>query len=114
MPMFSTRLLDETTVQEGDALDPSNTLDLGEYSTLGVAVTVHEAGVGTAPLLVLEHAAANKAEQFGDFETPITVPLDSTGTTFFQIPAFLRYVRWTQRGSLSSPAVASLNLIAKT
>ena len=113
MPIYSRRLLDQATVNDGDTLDLSGAPDLGEYHTLGLAITVHEAGDGTTPLLVVEHAAANAADRYGAFSTPTSVALDVTGTTFFQVDAFLRWVRWTTSGSLSTPAVVSLDLIAK-
>ena len=113
MPIYSRRLLDQATVNDGDTLDLSDAPDLGEYHTLGLAVTVHEAGVGTAPLLVVEHAASNATDYYGAFSTPAQVALDVTGTTFVQVDAFLRWVRWTTSGSLSSPATVTLDLIAK-
>ena len=106
-------LLDRATVHDGDALSLSDALDLGEYSSLGVVLTVHEAGAGSAPTLSVEHAVVNEDEGYVPFDTPMQISLETPATAAFQAHPFLRWIRRTCSGTLSSPAVVTLAIIAK-
>ena len=114
MSLYSRRLLDHISINDGDTMNLAEALDLGDYRTLGFSLTVHEAGKGTDPVIVLQHAATNAEDQYGDLSAPVRAALDVTGTSLYHAESFLRWVRWTTSGTLSSGAVVSLDLIAKT
>lgn len=114
MPTLSRVLLDRQTLSTGDAMDLDDALDLGDYATLDVIVTVHAAGEGEDAALVVSHAPRNVADGYLDFPTPISVSLISAGRTWVRVEAFTCFVSWSVIGTLSSGATVSLELVART
>jgi len=109
------RLLDQASLESGAAMDLSmDALDLGEFSSLHFVVTVVTAGdPEDTGKLVLKHAAVNEAGSYVDFGTPMQVALNEVGTSWFSTDDFTRYAAWSVSGDLSSPAVVTLDLVAK-
>lgn len=112
--MFTCILLDHETLSDGDELSGSDCLDLGAYGSLGFVLTVHEAGAGDAPVLIIEHAITNEDEAFVSFDPAIDFALDQAGTASAMVVPFLRWVRWRVGGTLSSAATVSLSVLAKS
>ncbi len=113
MTVLSAVLLDRATLRDGDALSPDESVDLGAYTTLGVVLTVHEAGAGEAPVLVLEHAIQNEDEAFVGFDPAIEIPLDATGTQSAMKSQILRWLRWRISGTLTGQATVTLAILAR-
>lgn len=108
------RILSSTTLSPGDASDVSLALDEGEYRELHVVLTVSSAGQGDTPKLVLRHAAVNDKDHYLDFETPVEISLTETGTAWFHVDTFTRWVCWFVSGTLTEPAVVTIDLIGKS
>lgn len=113
MSSFCTRVLPQTTIEDGASMDLTQALDLADFRELDVVVTVVEAATGEAPLLVVEHAAFNEEGGYLAFSTPMAVDLTATGTTWFHADAFTRWVRWRTTGTLSTAAVVTLDVVAR-
>ena len=113
MPMLYRRLLDEATLSADTAPDLSAALDLGDYREIHLVLTVTSAGDGDAAKLVVRHAAVNDEAAYLDFETPVSVSLGTTGSTWFHVDTFTRWVSWFVSGTLSREAVVTLDLVAK-
>jgi len=93
----------------------SDALDLGEHGALHLVVTVESAGnADDTGKLIVQHAAVNASGRYLDFLTPIEVPLNATGTTWLCADEFTRWVAWSVTGDLSSPAVVTVDLLAKS
>ena len=109
------RLLDQASLNTGDAMNLStDALDLGEYTALHFVITVVTAGApGDTGKLLVQHGAVNESGSFVDFGTPVQVALNATGITWFPVDDFTRYATWSVTGELSSPAVVTLDLVAK-
>ena len=113
MTTLTTTVLDQVSLVDGDTMDLQEALDLGAYRTLGFVLTVHEAGVGDGATLVVEHAIDNVSTGYVSLEPAVEVSLDAARTVAFQVPAFLRWVRWTVSGRLTTGATVSLSVIAR-
>ena len=107
------RILSDTTLSPGEASDILLALDEGERSELHFVLTVSSAGQGDAPKLVVRHAAVNDKDHYLDFETPVEISLSSTGTAWFHVNTFTRWVCWFVSGTLTEPAVVTIDLIGK-
>jgi len=109
------RVLYRASLKSGDTMSLPDALDLGERQQVVVVVTVETAGnADDTGQFVMQHAAVNEVDGYLDFQTPMTVPLNVTGRTWFSADAFTRWVSWTVTGNLSSPAVVTVDLLAKS
>lgn len=108
------RLLDSTTINDGDAMDLTQALDLANFRELEIVVRVLQAGEGDAPKLVVEHSASNEEDGYLSFSDPVEVDLSTTGNTWFHQGAFTRWIAWRTSGTLSASAVVTLELVAKS
>lgn len=113
MTTLTAVLLDRAALREGDTLSIDETVDLGAYATLGVVLTVHEAGAGEAPTLVVEHAITNEEDAFVPFDPAIEIALDATGTESAMKGQILRWLRWRIAGTLTGQATVSLAILAR-
>ena len=113
MPMLYRRLLDRATLSPGATAALSQALDLGEVTALHFVLTVHEAGDGDAPILVVKHAAVNEEDAYLAFDTPAERALSSAGATWVASTSFTRWVCWFVSGTLATDATVSLDLVAK-
>lgn len=113
MHTLYTRVLDASTLSDGDGAEPTHAVDLGEYRELHIFVRVTEAGTGESPTLVVEHSSRGETDTYVPFETPVSVDLTTTGNTWVQVSGFLRYVAWRLTGTLSASAVVTLDIVAK-
>lgn len=113
MSLMYRKILDRVTLSPGTASDLSGALDLGEFGQVHFVLTVHSAGDGDAPKLCVKHAAVNEEGAYVDFAVACETTLASTGTSWFQVDAFTRYVCWFISGTLNSEATVSLDLVAK-
>lgn len=113
MAAHYTRILNGDTVNDGDAAEPTGAIDLSDYGELHIFARVSEAGTGESPSLVLEHSSRGESDSYVAFATPVQVDLSETGSAWFHVPAFMRWVAWRLNGSLSSPAVVTLDIVAK-
>lgn len=111
MPTYCRRLLDQATLSTGDALDPADALDLADYKELEIVVEVHSAAEGDTPRLVLQHGPTAAVSL--NFETPVSVDLSATGTSWLHLARFTRWLGWSVTGTLSGGAVVTLEVIAK-
>lgn len=71
------------------------------------------AGDGDAPRLCVKHAAVSEEGAYVAFAVACVTPLAATGTSWFQVDSFTRYVWWFISGTLNSEATVSLDLVAK-
>lgn len=113
MSLLYRRLLEQATMTPGATTDLSTALDLGEYRELHFVLTVVAAGEGDAPKLVLKHAPVNEESAYLNFETPVVVSLSATGSTWFKVDSFTRWVCGFVSGSLNAEAVVTIDLIGK-
>lgn len=113
MAVFSTRLLNQATINDGETMDLTQALDLCEFQTLDVVVHVVTAAVGESPLFILEHAAANDTSSYMAFSPPVQVDLTVTGHSWYRITSFTRWIAWRISGSLSSSAMVTIDLLAR-
>lgn len=113
MPNLHTTWMNGKKLALGDTMQQTEALDVGEYQTLDLAVTVETADDGADAALVFEHAARNEAGCYMDFGDKVTVPLTVTGTTWVKIDRFTRFLGWAIEGTLNSGAVVSTDVAAK-
>ena len=73
----------------------------------------HELATGESPAIVFEHAPTNEAGAYFDFSTPASVDLTATGRSWIRVTAFTRYLRWTTTGTFETPAVVTVDLVAR-
>lgn len=108
------RVLDRATINSGDTIDLAEALDLLEFSNLSFVVTVHEAGTGDGPpLLLIQHASYNETGSYVSFKDPIEIDLTVAETRWSTVSVFTRWVAWFTSGSLTSPAIVTLDVIAR-
>lgn len=113
MICLSRRLLEQKSLEDGDLMDLVDALDLGIYTSLEFVIRVLQAGEGEAPVLVLQHAAVNETGAYLNFETPVSIDLTTTGSTWVHVAAFTRFVGWSLSGTLSSEAIVTIDVVAK-
>jgi hypothetical protein len=105
----SVRLL-ETRAFSSDAVqDPSEVGDFGASKELDIIIRVLKAG--TAGTIELQHAVVNETSGFVQLATTV-VNLNAAGSTYVQVTAFTRYVRWLVQGVAGGPVVR-VDLVAK-
>ena len=109
----TTRLLDHTTLAEGDRIQAADAPDLVDGATLEIIVTVHEATEGEAPTLSLVHAAEKDDDAWMDFPSPVRVALSRTGRTWLHVPWYSRYIGWATTGTITGAPIVTVDLIAK-
>lgn len=114
MSSKSYNLLLQATVTDGSAQDLAEALDLGDFIELEILVRVLSAGDGEAPLLQIQHAPVNEDDAFIDFPEAISVDLSVEGTTWVHVPHFTRWVRWRTAGTLTSSAMVTVHVVAKS
>ena len=106
MPSLSRCLLDKYPLSRETSPDLGDALDLGDYGTLHMVVTVHTAATavaGTAnPTLDIQHATTNELDRYLPFDTPVSIDLTVAGTTWVHVSDFTRFVLWMLSGTLSS------------
>lgn len=107
------RLSNEAILTPGTTVDIGTAIDLGEYRELHFVITVVAAGTGDAPQLVLKHAPVNEESAYLNFETPVVVSLSATGTTWFKVDSFTRWVCGFVSGTLNAEAIVTIDLIGK-
>lgn len=107
------RLLDGTTLVDGDAQDLTAAQDLAGYRELEIVVRVTQAGEGDAPRLIVEHSPGNESATYLAFSDPVEVDLTATSITWFHQGAFTRWVRWRVDGTLSTSAVVTVEIVGK-
>ena len=113
MPLLYRRLLNSTTLTPDDAVDLMSALDVGDYRELHFVLTVSQAGNGDAPVLVVKHASVNEESAYLDFDTPVKIALGGTGSAWFKVDSFTRWICWFVSGALNSEAVVTVDLIGK-
>lgn len=117
MPSLSRCLLDKHTLSRETSPDLGEALDLGDYGTLHIVVTVHTAATADAgsanPTLDVQHAAVNELDRYLPFDTPVSIDLTVAGTTWVHVSDFTRFVLWMLSGTLSTEAVVTVEIIAK-
>ena len=84
------RVLEAATLSDGEAAEPTGALDLS-----------------------LERSSSGEVDGYVAFATPVQVDLTATGSAWFHVPAFMRWVAWRLSGSLSASAVVTLDIVAK-
>ncbi len=104
MPTNTLHILEDRTLQTGDAMNDDNTLD-----TVFHVLTAAE---GDAPTLTLKHVAFNVFGRFLAFTPEVSVDLSAVGSPWFRIDAFTRYVGWFLSGTLTTDAVVTVELVA--
>lgn len=107
------KILDHEEIPAGASGSLGGALDLLGYQFLSLHPTVHVAGDGEAPTLVLKHAAVDEEDAYVDFETRAETALTNTGAAWHHADSFGRYVRPFVEGTLSTGATVSLDVIAK-
>lgn len=113
MPMLYRRLLDGATLSAESAPDLSSALDLGDYREIHLVLTVSSPSDGDAAKLVVRHAAVNEASAYLDFATPAEIALSTSGSAWFHVDTFTRWVSWFITAAPSAEAVVTLDLVAK-
>ena len=113
MPNLCTCWLDAKTLEDGGTMALTEALDLGEYRTAEIVVNVETADEGGAATLALQHAARNVNGAYLDFETPVSVPLDTSGATWVKVDRFTRFLGWSLSGSLGGAVVVSIDVVGK-
>lgn len=113
MPTTSTPLLDRVSLTADSTMDPGAAADMADGQTLEIVVTVDEAATGESPVLALWHAPDAAAAVWLDFPEPVRVSLSRAGRTWIHVPRYTRYVGWSVSGSLDTPAIVSVALLAK-
>lgn len=113
MRNLSTRWLDQRTFSAGDTMSLSEALDVGDYGSLELVITVEQAATGSSPALVVEHAALNGADRYLAFDPAVSVDLTQTGTTWLHRSPFTRPLGWSLSGTLETDAVVSIDVVAK-
>lgn len=109
----TSRVFDEKTLSQGDTMSEDEALDYGAFSTLDVVIHVSSAATGDSPTLTLKHASYNEAGRYLAFESPVEVSLSATGSTWFRVSAFSRFIGWSLAGTLDTPAVVTLDIVAR-
>lgn len=107
------RILDRAKIQDDSAPDTAAAVDLGQYPTLDVVITVHEAGTGDAPVIRLKHGIYAESPAALDTSPAIAVDLTATSTTWVRLDAYTRYVTWEKAGTISSSPTVSIDLYAR-
>ena len=92
MPTTSTPLLDRVSLTADSTMDPGSAADMADGQTLEIVVTVDEAATG---------------------EAPVRVSLSRATRTWIHVPRYTRYVGWSVSGTLDTPAIVSVALLAK-
>lgn len=113
MPMLNTRMLNRHTLSAGDTMALSAALDVGDFTSLDVVITVDEAGAGDAPLLELQHAACNEDDGYLSCNPSQTVDLSVAGKTWIHLDQFTRFLRWSLSGALESSATVTIDVVAR-
>ena len=114
MATSTVRVMNERTLSPDDEMSLDEALDLGSFDTLDIIIHVLGAAEGDAPTLTLKHAAFNEEGRYLDFATAVTVDLSATGSHWFRIDAFTRYLGWFLSGTLSGDVVVTLDVVART
>lgn len=112
MPTNTLHILEDRTLQTGDAMNDDDALDLALYNTLDLVIHVLTAAEGDAPTLTLKHVAFNVFGRFLAFTPKVSVDLSAVGSHWFRIDAFTRYVGWFLSGTLTTDAVVTVELVA--
>lgn len=107
------RWLDQRTLSAGDTMSLSEALDVGDYNSLDLVITVEQAARGTDPVLVLEHAALNGSDHYLAFDPAVSIDLTQTGKTWLHRSPFTRLLRWSLSGTLETDAIVSIDVVAK-
>lgn len=115
MAIYCRRVLDRVELRDGDTMSLADALNLSDYNRLAFALTVHSAGGGEAPRLVLEQAITNELELYTAFATPVAFALDEEGVAHAQVEVWmLQWLRWTLSGRLDGVAIVTLDLLARS
>lgn len=107
--MTSARCLETRSFPLDAVQAPSEVGDFGASKELDIIIRVLKAG--TAGTIELQHAVVNETSGFMQLASTV-VNLNAAGSTFVQVTAFTRYVRWIVQGVAGSPVVR-IDLIAK-
>ena len=113
MATSTVRVMNERTLTSGDEMSLDEAQDLAPFDTLDLVIHVLSAAEGDAPSLTLKHAAFNEDGRYLDFAAAVTVDLSATGSHWFRIDAFTRYLGWFLSGTLTGDAVVTLDVVAR-